>query len=57
MAYLKRALDYLHQSQAGLEAAIGRKILPEPIAHEARRELFAIRDGILDLMKEYRGRQ
>ena len=56
VAYLKRALGHLHQSQAGLEAVAPRKVLPEPLLTQARQELFAIREGILRLMDEYRGR-
>jgi hypothetical protein len=54
VAYLKRALDRLHQAQAGLEAVALRKILPDQLVAEARTELFEIRQGILDLMDRYR---
>lgn len=56
VALLKRALDHLHQSQAGLEALAPKRLLPEAMAAEARNELFAIREGILRLMEELRGR-
>jgi hypothetical protein len=56
VAYLKRALDHLHKSQAGLEGLAPRKLLPEAMIAEARRELFEIREGILRLMDEFRGR-
>ncbi|MCZ7635361.1 MAG: hypothetical protein M5U12_04495 [Verrucomicrobia bacterium] len=56
VAYLKRALDHLHRAQAGLEAAAPKGLLPEPVVAEARVELLAIREGILRLMDEYRGR-
>ena len=56
VAYLKRALDHLHKSQAGLEAVAPKKLLPEPMIAEARKELFEIREGILSLMDELRGR-
>jgi hypothetical protein len=56
VAYLKRALDHLHKSQAGLEAVAPRKLLPEAMIAEARKELFEIREGILRLMDELRGR-
>ena len=56
VAYLKRALDHLHQSQAGLEAVAPKKLLPEPMIAEARKELFEIREGILRLMDGFRGR-
>lgn len=56
VAYLKRALDHLHRAQTGLEAAAPKGFLPEPLVAEARTELLAIREGILRLMDEYRGR-
>lgn len=56
VACLKRALDHLHKSQAGLEATVPKKLLPETMIIEARRELFEIREGILKLMDELRGR-
>lgn len=56
VAYLKRALDHLHKSQAGLEAVAPKKLLPETTVAEARKELFEIREGILRLMDEFRGR-
>ena len=56
VACLKRALDHLHKSQAGLEAVAARKLLPETLTAEARKELFEIREGILRLMDEFRGR-
>ena len=56
VALLKRALDHLHKSQAGLEALAPKQILPETTIVEARQELFAIREGILKLMEDYRGR-
>ncbi|HZI31566.1 MAG TPA: hypothetical protein VFF11_04445, partial [Candidatus Binatia bacterium] len=57
VACLKRALDHLHKAQAGLEGVAPKKILPEPMVAEARRELFEIREGILNLMDEFRGRK
>jgi hypothetical protein len=56
VACLKRALDHLHKSQSGLEAVAPKKLLPEPMIAEARKELFEIREGILRLMDEFRGR-
>jgi PAS domain-containing protein len=57
VACLKRALDHLHKSQGGLEAVATKKLLPEKIIFEARKELFEIREGILNLMDEFRGRK
>lgn len=56
VAYLKRALDHLHKSQGGLEAIAPRKVLPDNSVAEARKELFEIREAILKLMDEFRGR-
>jgi PAS domain-containing protein len=57
VACLKRALDHLHKSQAGLEAVAAKKLLPEQIIAAARKELFEIREGILKLMDDFRGRK
>ena len=56
VAFLKRALGCLHQAQAALEAVAPKKLLPDPTIAEARKELFEIREGILRLMDEFRGR-
>lgn len=57
VAYLKRALDHLHNSQSGLDAAGKKKVLPAAVVARARKELFEIREGILNLMDRFRGRQ
>lgn len=57
VAYLKRALDHLHKAQTGLEAVAPKKLFPDEIVSEARKELFEIREGILKLMDEFRGRR
>ncbi len=58
VAYLKRALNHLHKSQTGLEALAKRKkkLLPDKLVVASRQELFEIREGILKLMDEFRGR-
>ena len=56
VALLKRALDHLHKSQAGLEGVAPNKLLPETTIAEARKEMFELREGILRLMDELRGR-
>ena len=56
VALLKRALDHLHKSQAGLEGVAPKKLLPETTIAEARKEMFELREGILRLMDELRGR-
>jgi hypothetical protein len=55
VACLKRALDHLHKSQVGLEAVAPKKLLPEKMVSDARKELLEIREGILNLMNEFRG--
>jgi hypothetical protein len=57
VAYLKRALGHLHQAQGGLESPATIRLLPKELIAEARRELFEIREGILRLMDEFRGRK
>lgn len=65
VAYLKRALDHLHQAQAALETVAAKPrrpgtpdlLLPTSLAAEARRELFEIREAILHLMQQFRDRQ
>jgi hypothetical protein len=56
VACLKRSLNHLHKSLAGLEAVAPKELLPETMVVEARKELFEIREGILRLMDELRGR-
>ncbi|MGC8990780.1 MAG: hypothetical protein ACP5MD_11710 [Verrucomicrobiia bacterium] len=57
VAYLKRALDHLHKSQAGLEGLAKRKVLADKLISSARKELFEIRESILKLMKDLRRKQ
>ncbi len=57
VAYLKRALDHLHKAQAGLEVVTPKKLLPKGMVSGVRKELFEIREGILQLMDEFRGRK
>lgn len=54
VAYLKRALAHLHQAQASLESVAPKNLLPPEMIKEARQELFEIREGILELMKQFR---
>ena len=54
VAYLKRALHHVHKAQAGLEAVAPKKLLPDKMVSEARKELFEIREGILELMHAFR---
>jgi hypothetical protein len=56
VALLKRALAHLHKSQSGLEALAPKKLLPRELIAEARKDLFEIREDILRLMDEFRGR-
>jgi len=54
VAYLKRALNYLHTAQAALERVVNRRLLPKEITESVRAELFGIREDILKLMQEFR---
>ncbi|PYK98358.1 MAG: hypothetical protein DME19_12860 [Verrucomicrobia bacterium] len=57
VACLKRALDHLHKSQAGLEKVAPRNLLPPDLVAESRKDLFEIRQEILRLMDAFRGRK
>jgi hypothetical protein len=52
VACLKRALHFLHATQAALEKAV--PLLPADMVRENRQELFEIREGVLKLMDEFR---
>jgi hypothetical protein len=54
VACLKRALGHLHAAQTALEKVAPKNLVPEPALDHARRELFEIREGILELMKRFR---
>jgi hypothetical protein len=63
VAYLKRGLDHLHKCQAAFEKVANRQsiaegspTMPQPLVTEIRRELMEIREGILDLMQQCRGK-
>jgi hypothetical protein len=55
VAYLKRALGHLHAAQAALEKIAPKKMLPDETIATVRKELFALREDILKLMREFRG--
>jgi len=57
VAYLKRALGHLHSAQAALERVATKSLLAAETLAENRTELFAIREAILRLMDEFRGRK
>ena len=57
VACLKRALDHLHKSQAGLEKVAPRNLLPPDLVAESRKDPFEIRQEILRLMDAFRGRK
>jgi hypothetical protein len=57
VACLKRALGHLHAAQAALEHVAAKDLLPKETLAENRTELFAIREEILRLMDEFRGRK
>ena len=49
VACLKRALDHLHKSQAGLEAVALKKLLPDKMIIEA---IYAMASGFVGLKSE-----
>ncbi len=57
VACLKRALGHLHKTQAALEKCALGSLLPDKSIERTRKELFSIREGILLLMDEFRGRK
>jgi hypothetical protein len=56
VACLKRALSHLHGAQTALEKVTRKNLLPAATLASTRAELFALREEILRLMKEFRGR-
>jgi hypothetical protein len=54
VACLKRALNYLHKAQAALEKLAPKRLLPPDTIISLRSELFALREEILRLMREFR---
>ncbi len=54
VAYLKRALNYLHSAQAALERVVKKALLPAAITDNVRAELFGVREEMLKLMQEFR---
>jgi hypothetical protein len=54
VACLKRALNHLHKAQAGLEALAPKNLFRQALVTETRRQLFEIREGVLDLMDRFR---
>jgi len=54
VAYLKRALSHLHAAQAALEKVAPKNLLSADLLSMTRTELFALREGILALMTEFR---
>lgn len=55
VAYLKRALGYLHAAHAALEKVAPKNLLPAETVASTRAELFSVREEILRLMQEFRG--
>ncbi len=56
IAWLKRTLDLLNQTIAAADAARGKDLLPAGRFAYYRSELFAIREEVLELIKEMRSR-
>lgn len=57
VACLKRALSHLHAAQAALEQVTAKKLLPPEMLAATRTEFFCLREEILRLMTEFRGRE
>jgi hypothetical protein len=57
VAYLKRALVHLHASQAALEKVASKRLLPAEMLTGLRTEFFSVREQILRLMQEFRGKK
>ena len=55
-ACLKRALAHLHAAQKALMEVRKENILPPETTERVRNEFFEIREGILHLLDEFRGR-
>ncbi|MDA0346301.1 MAG: hypothetical protein O3C43_03115 [Verrucomicrobia bacterium] len=55
-ACLKRALTHLHAAQKALVGVQKENILPPETTERIRNEFFEIREGILHLLDEFRGR-
>jgi hypothetical protein len=56
VACLKRALGHLHAAQTALEKVAPKNLLPPVTVASVRTEFFALREEILRLMEEFRGR-
>jgi hypothetical protein len=56
VASLKRALGRLQTAQEALSDVEKKNLLPSPITVRVRAEFFEIRESILKLMNEFRGR-
>lgn len=54
VAWLKRALNYLHDGMAGANVALEQKSAPKAWIEAARRDMFELRTEILALMEKYR---
>lgn len=54
VAWLKRALNFLHEAIAGVTAALEQDSAPKAWSESIRAELFEIRSEILLLMESYR---
>lgn len=56
VARLKRALGHLQNALAALEQVAPKNLLPAETVADTRAELFALREEIIRLMDEFRGR-
>jgi len=56
VACLKRSLSHLHKTQNACEKVAAKKLLPNKIIARVRKDIFSVREEILRLMDEFRGR-
>lgn len=54
VAWLKRALNYIHDGMAGAQEALEQKVAPQAWIEGARRDMFEVRGEVLALMEKYR---
>jgi hypothetical protein len=54
VAYLKRALNYLHKALAFVDKVAAKSLVPADLLQQYKTDLFGIREEILKLMERYR---
>jgi hypothetical protein len=54
VAYLKRALNYLHKALAFVDKVAAKSLVPTDLLQQYKTDLFGVREEILKLMERYR---